>query len=78
MNAATGHASGKNEDNVLSHAGYLRFNLRLGPVANGNHGDDRADPDDHPKHGEECAQQIPPQGAHRYLDGGQDSIHVVN
>ena len=78
MNPAAGHAAGKDQDHVLSHAGYLGLDLRLGSVANSNHGDNSADPDNHAQHGEQCAKQIAPQGPHGNLDRGDNPVHVLN
>ena len=49
--AAGGEIAGKHADDVLAQAGDGRFHLRLGAVADADHGDDRGDADDDAERG---------------------------
>ena len=71
--AAAGEAAGKDQDHILAQGGDLGLDLRLGAVANADHGDDGAHADDHPEHGQEGPHFVAPQGAQGDSEGGQDA-----
>ena len=51
VQSAAGEAAGKDQDDVLAHAGDLRFDLGFGAVADADGGDDGGNADDHAQRG---------------------------
>jgi len=66
-------AAGGDLDHVLSEAGDLRLDLRFGAVADADHGDDRADPDDDAQRGQSGTQSVLSQGVQRNFNRRRDS-----
>src|SRR6185369_12967208 len=75
--AASAGTAGEDQDDILSHAGDLGFNLRFGAVSNADHGNHSADSDDHAKHREQGAELVPAQRARGNLKGGEDANHMA-
>ena len=67
-NAATHVATRLNHNHVRPHLAYLRLDTLLRTLADGEHGDDRGDPDNNTEHRQETAQLVVCQGADGYLE----------
>ena len=63
VDAAAVDAAGEDHDHVLAQRGDARLDLRLGAVADADHGDDRAHADDDAQHGQRRPQLVPAQRA---------------
>ena len=68
-----GDAAGKNQNHIFAEAGDLRFDLRLGAVADADHGDDRADADDDAERGQHGTHFVPAQRAVSNVKCGSDA-----
>ena len=65
VRAARGRRAGQHDEQVGAHRGEGLLDLRLRALADGDHGDDRADADDDAEHGREGAHLVAEQRAER-------------